>query len=206
MEKICLAGRSFQVEVKRKAIGSWRLHLKSKNTLAVSCPLFSTETALANFIRQHHAWIIKNANKITDRRTWVNPKTIKILGKSLSRARIEKLNGATLEQKLKLLAGRLIDQELKIIRQDYPISFGRVSIRNQRTRFGSCSVKGNLNFNWQIIFFPREKFRHILIHELAHLKIKNHSPDFWNLLAQYDPKWRQNARWLRKEGSKRFLV
>lgn len=111
-----------------------------------------------------------------------------------------------LENKLKILALTLIKGELKRLSNMFGFKYNRVSVKNQSSRFGSCSSRGNLNFNWQIIFFPTNKFRHILLHELTHLKIKNHSKAFWDQLAFYDPKSKDNNKWLKNEGTKLFII
>ena len=56
------------------------------------------------------------------------------------------------------------------------------------------------------MLFPEDKLEHVLWHELAHLTVKNHSNAFWNLMAKYDPNFRQNRKWLKNEGPKRFIV
>jgi hypothetical protein len=103
-------------------------------------------------------------------------------------------------------AQKLIKQEVSRLSDLYSFKVGKISIKNQKSRFGSCSSAGNLNFNWQIILFPSSIFTHIILHELTHLDIKNHSSKFWKQLAIYDPNWRTHRLWLKKEGTKRFIV
>ena len=86
---------------------------------------------------------------------------------------------------------------------NYP---AKISVRNQKTRFGSCSSKGNLSFNWQIIFFPPTKFHHIILHELVHLRIPNHSKNYWHTLSLLDPNYKSNNKWLKTHGNHRFLI
>jgi predicted metal-dependent hydrolase len=111
-----------------------------------------------------------------------------------------------LEKRLRIYALILIKNELKEISKTYNFKYSRVLVKNQKSRYGSCSSQGNLNFNWQIIFFPYDKFRHILFHELTHLKIKNHSKTFWNQLSLYDPDSKKNNNWLKTEGTRHFIV
>lgn len=77
---------------------------------------------------------------------------------------------------------------------------GRIAIKDQRSRWGSCSQSGNLNFNWRLLLAPREVLDYIVIHELAHLKEANHSPRFWALVATLRPDYKQQRRWLRLHG------
>lgn len=76
----------------------------------------------------------------------------------------------------------------------------RVAIRDQRSRWGSASTLGNLNFNWRITHMPSEVFDYVVIHELAHLREMNHSADFWQLVAEYSPGYKDHRVWLRKLG------
>ena len=110
-----------------------------------------------------------------------------------------------LEKKLRPLALSLIKNQLLLLKRQFGFDYGRVTVRNQSSRFGSCSSQGNLSFNWQIIFFPPDKFRHLLLHELTHLDIKNHSSKFWHQLTQYDLNAKANNLWLKREGTKLFL-
>lgn len=76
------------------------------------------------------------------------------------------------------------------------LTYGRVSIRDQRTRWGSCSSKGNLNFNWRLVFAPQSVLDYVVIHELAHLREMNHSRRFWAKVAEFSPQHREHRRWL----------
>lgn len=69
----------------------------------------------------------------------------------------------------------------------YNFKFNKINIKNQKTRWGSCSKKGNLNFNYKILFLPKHIASYIIVHELCHLKELNHSHRFWNLVAKAVP-------------------
>ncbi len=78
---------------------------------------------------------------------------------------------------------------------------GRLSVRDQRTRWGSCSAKGDLSFSWRLILAPPEVLRYVVIHELCHLRELNHSKRFWALLADAMPGWEEHAEWLREHSN-----
>lgn len=80
------------------------------------------------------------------------------------------------------------------------IRYRRVSVKNQKTRWGSCSRRGNLNFNWRIAQLPLRMADYIIIHELAHLKELNHGPRFWKLVALLEPDYKEVRADLRKMG------
>ncbi|WP_051321633.1 M48 family metallopeptidase [Chrysiogenes arsenatis] len=78
------------------------------------------------------------------------------------------------------------------------LTFGHVRIKEQRTRWGSCSSQGNLNFNWKLITMPRHVVDYVVVHELAHLVHLDHSARFWKLVQQFAPQWQQAERYLKQ--------
>jgi hypothetical protein len=81
---------------------------------------------------------------------------------------------------------------------------GRVTaltIRAQRTRWGSCSPTGALSFNWRLLLAHEPVLDYVVVHEACHLKVADHSPRFWALVERHCPDWRDHARWLRKNGT-----
>jgi predicted metal-dependent hydrolase len=77
----------------------------------------------------------------------------------------------------------------------------RLTIRDQKTRWGSCSTSGNINFNWRIIMAPETIIDYLVVHELCHLKHPNHSLAFWQLVSQFIPDYKARRHWLRENGS-----
>lgn len=80
------------------------------------------------------------------------------------------------------------------------VSYGRITIRNQRTRWGSCSSQGNLNFNCLLLRAPQEVLEYVVVHELCHRKEMNHSPKFWAEVERVLPNYRESKRWLKENG------
>jgi predicted metal-dependent hydrolase len=80
------------------------------------------------------------------------------------------------------------------------VSYARISIRGQRTRWGSCSPRGTLSFNWRLALAPPSVLDYVVVHELCHLREANHSPRFWALVAERRPDWRAERDWLRRHG------
>jgi hypothetical protein len=74
---------------------------------------------------------------------------------------------------------------------------GRITIRDQRTRWGSCSTSGTLSFNWRLVIGPGHALRYVVIHELVHIRHHNHSRAFWHALSEAMPEWKRSATWLR---------
>lgn len=84
------------------------------------------------------------------------------------------------------------------------VHFEDIRVKDQKSRWGSCSSKGNLNFNWRIIMAPEPVCDYVVIHELCHLVYMNHSEDFWNLVSVYCPKYRQYKKWLKENGKRLY--
>lgn len=93
---------------------------------------------------------------------------------------------------------KLVDE----LSERYGLNYNRIAIKNQTTRLGSCSTLKNLNFNWQIIKFPKENMEYIVKHELAHLKHPNHSKAFWGEVALMDPNYKANHKWVKAHARK----
>ncbi len=94
-------------------------------------------------------------------------------------------------------AERLIRKRADELCGGLGVKYGRLTIRGVKTRWGSCSHKGNLSFNWKLIMAPEPVVEYVIIHELAHLKEMNHAKRFWELVAELCPGWRDHKRWLK---------
>jgi predicted metal-dependent hydrolase len=94
----------------------------------------------------------------------------------------------------------LIPDRLIAANQAFGFQYGRVTIKEQKSRWGSCSRAGNLNFNWRLLMAPLPVLDYVLIHELAHLQELNHAPAFWQLVASACPDYQVQRRWLREYG------
>ena len=80
------------------------------------------------------------------------------------------------------------------------VTYGRIAIREQKTRWGSCSSKGNLNFNWLLILAPPEVLDYVVVHELCHRRQMNHSQAFWKEVEKILPDYRERQKWLKDNG------
>lgn len=80
------------------------------------------------------------------------------------------------------------------------LQYSGLSIRDQRTRWGSCSSLGNLSFNWRLVIAPLEVLEYVVVHELCHLREHNHSQAFWKLVAEARPSYKREKRWLDEHG------
>lgn len=85
------------------------------------------------------------------------------------------------------------------------VNYGKITIRDQKTRWGSCSSKGNLSFNWRLILAPPNVLDYVVVHELCHRKEMNHSQRFWALVESVMPEYREYRKWLKENGNKLTL-
>lgn len=85
------------------------------------------------------------------------------------------------------------------------VSFQDIRIKDQKSRWGSCSSKRNMNFNWRLLMAPEPVCDYVIIHELCHLIHMNHSADFWNLVESVCPDYRQYRKWLKENGKELYL-
>jgi predicted metal-dependent hydrolase len=97
-------------------------------------------------------------------------------------------------------ARRMFATELAELRRTTGLSYARLSVRGQRSRWGSCSRHGSISLNYKLLFLPPPLVRYVLLHELCHTRQPNHSRDFWALVAQHEPAYRRLRTELRRAG------
>lgn len=90
----------------------------------------------------------------------------------------------------------IIEERLPFLAERMALKYNKVSVKKQKSRWGSCSRKGNLNFNLMLAAAPAEVVDYVMIHELAHLSVLDHSPRFWELVKGADPEYKSHREWL----------
>jgi predicted metal-dependent hydrolase len=93
-------------------------------------------------------------------------------------------------------AETLISERIRVWSEQMDLRPNAVRFRNQKSRWGSCSSRGNININWRLIGAPLEVIDYILVHELSHLQHMDHSKDFWRLVAKHQPQYLESEKWL----------
>ncbi|PJC36843.1 hypothetical protein CO046_03585 [Candidatus Peregrinibacteria bacterium CG_4_9_14_0_2_um_filter_53_11] len=149
-----------------------RLIVKETGEVIVTCPRWISRRRATQFVVQHESWIAVQQEKARRRE-----------GPRYS------LSGGSLEeyQENKERARTIVTGLIAEFNAHYTFSYGTVRIKNTSSRWGSCSAKGNLNFNYRIAFLPRHLAEYIVVHELCHLKELNHSKRFWECVAETIP-------------------
>ncbi len=117
-------------------------------------------------------------------------KELVLLGNVANKKAVYKLLLAWVKQQSQLHLPKLLDE----LSEETGLKYHRISIRSQRTRWGSCTYRKIINVNFKLVLLPNHLVRHILIHELCHTRYMNHAPRFWRLVASFDKDWEQYSR------------
>ncbi|MCI8463313.1 MAG: M48 family metallopeptidase [Lachnospiraceae bacterium] len=121
----------------------------------------------------------------------------------LTNAEVKRL--AALEQRYRDSARAVLESRVAYFHQITGGAYTSVTVRDQKTRWGSCSSRGTLSFNYRLIFAPPGILDYVVVHELCHLTHMNHSKDFWDMVARVMPDYRIRKQWLRDHGQELTL-
>ena len=167
-------------QVIRSARKTIAIQILNDGHVVVRCNIRTPDREIQRFVSDKANWIRKHlAKKATP-----SPK--------LTREQLQQLADQALAY---------IPQRVALYAPHIGVTYGRITIRNQRTRWGSCSGKGNLNFNCMLMLAPEAVIDYVVIHELCHRKEMNHSAKFWALVQQHCPDHTRLRKWLKDHGS-----
>ena len=158
-----------------------RLSVYHNGSIAVSAPIAVGDGVIDRFLRLKSRWIFEKIAyfkkfKFEPIKRW-------------GRRDYQKYKGITLN---------LVEQRILHFNKIYNYSVGKIAIKNQKTRWGSCSKRGNLNFNYKIALLPERLADYVVVHELCHLKEFNHSKKFWSLVGETVPNYLEMRKELKK--------
>lgn len=177
-----------QVEIIRSNRKSIEIQVCSDGHVRVRAPYLMSDGEIAAFLREKSQWIEKHLRIVQDEQ-----------GRRKKEAPIQKLSLEEL-QELAEQALKVIPVKVRYYAEKIGVNYGRITIRNQKTRWGSCSAKGNLNFNCLLMLTPDEVQNYVVIHELFHRKEMNHSSKFWAEVAKTMPDYENYRNWLKENG------
>lgn len=161
------------------------IRVTDEGVVRVTIPRWGSKRAASTFVERQQTWIAQQLQRLSDRPEPVDGRDA-VDRDAWARARRE------LPPRLRELAAR------------HGLAVSRVSIRNQRWRWGSCSPDGHICLNWRLVTMPDWVRDYVLIHELMHLKRLDHSKKFWQLVAAACPEYDAARAWLRDEGRQRL--
>lgn len=173
------------IKSRRKTIA---IQVNSDLSVTVRAPYGVTEKYIEEFLNKNEIWISKQVHEIK-----VKKKSIE--SRDAENITLDKIK-ALADQALEIIPAR-VEYFAKII----GVTYGNITIRNQKTRWGSCSSKGNLNFNCLLMLAPPEVLDYVVVHELCHRKQMNHSKAFWSEVEKVFPDYKKSIKWLKEEGS-----
>ena len=202
------------------------LSIKHKTGLTVTIPHYYPLKHLPAYLKSNSAWILRHLDRRRDQIPTAQTidilpvNTISYLGKCITVMQernnsgptavklkqnnlIISLNPSSKEQSLfelklwyRTQARRMLQTKVKKFSHQIGVDYNRIVVRDQRTRWASCSCRRNLNFNWRLMMAPEPVLDYVVVHELCHLKEMSHSKSFWNLVAHYCPQWHEHRSWL----------
>lgn len=154
--------------------------------MIVRAPMRCPQSVIDAFLQEKQSWIQEKIEKQKSREHQSG------LMKSLSEAERELYRSQARE---------VFEQKVKYYAALMDVTYGRIAIRDQKTRWGSCSAEGNLNFNWRLILAPAGVLDYVVVHELAHRREMNHSAKFWAIVEKHMPEYKKYQKWLKESGN-----
>ena len=169
------------VEVRRsRRVKRWSLTVPWGEPVTLTAPVGMSEAEIDRVIAANQEWIAQERRK-QRKRLRLDPQTIS--EEDARRAARE-------------LVAMVADEEAEAL----GVTVERITIRDQRTRWGSCSTTGSLSFNWRLAIAPFEVLDYVVVHEICHLREHNHSARFWKLVEARRPDYRAHREWLDEHG------
>ena len=155
------------------------IQVKPDGSVIVRAPVRLAKYRIAKFVKDHETWILAQQEKYRENMHVITDE--------------ERQEGI-------LQAKKIFPERTAYFAERMGVTYNRITIREQKTRWGSCSSVGNLNFNWKLVLMPSELLDYVVVHELAHRKEMNHSPRFWAVVEKELPDYRERREKLKKMG------
>ena len=211
-------------QVIRSRRRTFALVVKPDGSLIIRVPWHASAKSIQQFVEQNANWIGKKRAEAQDRRLstdkgYISGETFLYLGTAYPLEIVtEQEQMLILKEKFKLAesaqtraalvfeqwyrerARQVLSERVKFLANQFNFQYKKVGITSARTRWGSCSVTGSLNFSWRLIMAPLEVVDYVVIHELVHTTVHNHSKRFWRKVATIMPNYDEYRKWLRTNG------
>ena len=181
---------SISVEVIYSSRRTMGLEVTADGRVKARVPNRTADAVVEKFVKERAGWIAEKYLLQKARQE----------KQKLARGTRDYEQNPALEARYRELARAVIGQRVSYFAAKMGVTYGRISIRDQKTRWGSCSGRGNLNFNWKLVLMPPEVLDYVVVHELAHRKQMNHSPLFWAEVGRVLPDYESRRRWLEGHG------
>ena len=193
------AGEKVPYELIRSSRKTVALQIGSDGTVTVRAPRWCSRAAVDAFVAEKEGWIGKKLaeqeQRRRDRQQALEGGAQAMWQGLVPWPQTEKDCQSCRRQAAGILAGKAAQ-----LAPLMGVTYQRITVRDQKTRWGSCSAKGNLNFNWRLLLAPEPVMDYVVVHELAHRREMNHSPRFWKIVEETMPDYRRWRTWLREYG------
>lgn len=171
----------------RKSIG---IQIKADASVQVRAPFYVSKGKIESFIREKSGWIYKNYTQMSER----NEAT------AIALTPLQKQQTEALKKRFQNAARVHFPKRCAELQKLTGGTYTKITIRNQKTRWGSCSQTGTLSFNYRLMMAPPAVIDYVIIHELCHITHMNHSKSFWNKVASVIPDYAIHKQWLKEHG------
>ena len=185
--------KDFDIELIRSSRKSIAIEIDRDLKIKVRAPQRMNQNQIMRFVKEKEQWIRLHLAKMIQLQ--------KMQEKEMTDTQRTTLTPEDL-QRLMVLARREIPVHVKYFAEQMGVTYGKITIRNQKTRWGSCSQIGNLNFNCHLMEIPTEILDYVVVHELCHRKQMNHSRLFWMEVEKVLPDYQVRQRWLKQNGGR----
>jgi predicted metal-dependent hydrolase len=209
------------IRSKRKTIA---LVVQRDGSLIVRAPLRTPEKTIRELVEQKSGWITRSREKMRStqpiQHQFAEGETFPLMGKphplkivKSQRASLSFEGGALLLAEkarprareaftrwYRQMAQLLLPGRVEALAKKHGFKPAKIRITSARTRWGSCSSTGTISLTWRLVMAPPEVIDYIVVHELVHLDVKNHSKTFWNAVAALMPDYKKHVDWLKKHG------
>ena len=162
------------------------VQVRRDGSVLVRAPMRTPQREIRRFLEKHADWIEKQQ--------------LRLRQQAEEAAKIPPLSEDELKE-LTRLARKDLTARCEAYAAQMGVSYGRIAIRHQKSKWGSCSSKGNLNFNCLLMLTPEDVRDYVVVHELCHLRHMNHSAEFWAEAEKYMPDYRDARKWLKQNGA-----
>jgi hypothetical protein len=179
------------------------IRVTEDGTVRVTVPRWGSKREAAAFAVRERAWIEKQLRRADADRA-ARERERRTVNDQADAARLERAGASIADEQRELIvrAKHELSSRLLALAAQHGLAVTRISIRNQRWRWGSCSRNGHICLNWRLVTMPEMVRDYVLIHELMHLKRMDHSPKFWKLVADAFPPYQEARAWLRSQSAR----
>ena len=170
------------IKSNRRSVG---INIKPGGEITIRAPRLMPVPMVLSFVKEKEAWIVKTYLKQRELTPALEEKSHQTLA---------------LEKRYRDAATDFIPKRVEYYHTFTGGNYSKITIRDQKTRWGSCSASGTLSFSFRLMMAPPRVLDYVIVHELCHLTHMNHSKEFWNMVESILPDYKEHRKWLKENG------